>query len=386
MLLLRTRCANHYYLIRLLSLTIMSTCWVVLLSLFLPSVIISAYNPSTYSSFDRRIRLLPCTIIGTRATIINEFPLLLAYGYRRGEDMWPPTNLEKPVQLKDSFPLGYIIPYPSIIPQEQQITEDSTTTTSSSTSNATATNSFNTEERSAIKRILRRASRLQIKRLTDRINFIPAFLSVILYLMGLVHRSDGWFVLAFSAYATFLYQWSQQPYENNSNNNRIIMPALPPQGHVPYLVSNPLGRSITDSPIYKLWIRTGWFVGLVLPLSYIAGDLLIFGGRRSLIHASSTGITEVLPTILSSSLRWCGSPIFLLCIQSFSEAVARNVLVCFFFCSCKQTRNNTLSCCLCIHLCGNIIFYVLSTNSSLVSLLSTIKGTTTPPNTYYYYL
>jgi hypothetical protein len=312
----------------------MSSCWVLLS--FLPGVIISAYNPSTYSSFgSSRIRTIGTTAT-IRTTTTNVFPLLWAYGYRRGEDMWPPTNLEKPVQLKDSFPLGYVIPYPSMIPQDQQIMEDITTTTSTSSnvSNATTTNCFNTEEKGTIQRILRRASRLQIKRLTDSINFTPAFVSIILCLMGLVHRSDGWFVLAFSAYATFLYKWSQQPSDNksssNNNRNTIIMPALPPQGHVPYLVSNPLGRSITDSPIYMLWIRTGWFVGLVLPLYYIAWNLLILGRRRSLIHASSTGITDVLPTFLSSSLRWCGSPIFLLCMQSFSEAVARNVLVCFF--------------------------------------------------------
>jgi hypothetical protein len=256
------------------------------------------------------------------------FSLLWAYGYRRGEEIWPPTNVEKPVQLKDSFPLGYV-PSPTSVPQKIM---EHYTNSSSTTSNSTSTR-VNGEERGRIKKILGRASRFQLAKLTDSVDIIPAAISIILGLMRLVHPTDGWFVFAFSAYVTFLYKWSQQPTSSDQRKgsrrairNTFLMPALPPQGHVPFLVSNPLGRAMVNSSTYKVWIRIGWISGLVLPISYVAWNLVLL--FRNNIRLSST--FEVLPKFISS-LRLCGSPIFLFCTQKFSESVALHLLVSFFF-------------------------------------------------------
>lgn len=252
----------------------------------------------------------------------DPFSLVWAYGYRRGEEMWPPTNVEKPVQLKDSFPLGYVIPYP--IP------------TNSTASNSTSTQLVNGDERGRITKILGRASRFQLATFTGTVDVTtPAVVSIILSLMKLVHSTDIWFVIAFTAYVTFLYKWSQQPTTSkasqgslSSGRTTILMPALPPQGHVPFLVSNPLGRVMVDLPLYKVWIRIGWISGFLLPIFYIAAIFMLL--LRNSISASSSTSTAVLPQSLLSSLRLCGSPIFLLGTQTVSDSIARNLLVrCF---------------------------------------------------------
>lgn len=248
------------------------------------------------------------------------FSLVWAYGYRRGEEMWPPTNVEKPVQLKDSFPLGYVIPYP--------------TPTNSTASNSISTPHVNGDERGRITKILGRASRFQLAKFTDTVDVTtPAIVSVILSLMKLVHPTDGWFVIAFTIYVTFLYKWSQQPTSSEpsqgslySGRTTILMPALPPQGHVPFLVSNPLGKVMVDSPLYKAWIRIGWISGFVVPISYIVAIFMLLL-RNSISASSSTTLKVLLSKTFLSTLRLCGSPIFLFGTQTVSDSIARNLLV-----------------------------------------------------------
>jgi hypothetical protein len=295
---------------------------------------LSAYNnpsrssSSSFRKFPKLLHLARGKDTMTHRPNHVPFSLLWAYGYRRGEEMWPPTNVEKPVQLKDSFPLGYV-PLPTSLPQKIM---EHYTNSSITTSNSTSTH-VNGEERGRIKKILGRASRFQLAKFTDSVDCIPAVISIVLGLMRLVHPTDGWFVFAFSAYVTFLYKWSQQPTSSDQRKgsgsrrgirNTILMPALPPQGHVPFLVSNPLGRAMVDSPPYKIWIRIGWISGLVSPISYVAWNLVLL--LRKNIRVSST--FEVVPNFISS-LRPCGSPIFLFCTQRFSESVALHLLVSF---------------------------------------------------------
>lgn len=217
---------------------------------------------------------------------------LMATSLRRGEEMWPPTNVENPAQLKDSFPLGYVVPVP---PQQ----EDSS--------------SYNKGKRNRIKRILRKAARFQIQKTSSSIDFSPFFLSTVLLFMGYVTPMDRLFVLAFSAYVTCLYQWAQQPILETNEHDRVVMPSLPPQGHVPFLWINPLGLTITNSTLYQIWIQIGAVIGFLAPLTCMAWNLLSRFIRK---------VNYFSP----SSMRLCGSPLFLLGCQVFSEAVAKRFM------------------------------------------------------------
>ena len=147
-----------------------------------------------------------------------------------------------------------------------------------------------------------------------KIDESPALLAMVLVSLGLVPLAETLFVLGFTGYMALLYQWSkstpdQAPIVSTfsgrpsaSSSSTVCMPSLPPQGHVPSLLSNPLGHMLTDSPAYRMWLRTGAVVGLLAPLALVGWYM--FQGNRG-------------------AARLCAGPVFLLCCQALSEAAAR---------------------------------------------------------------
>jgi len=251
-------------------------------------VAVAAYNPAWMiisTNHHRSIRQP-----SSRSRILPPF---MAASLRRGEEMWPPTNVENPVQLKDSFPVGYVVPVP---PQPEE------------------SSSYPKGKRNRIKRILQKAAQFQIQKTSTSIDFTPFFLSIVVLFLGYVTPMDRLFVLIFSAYVTCLYQWAQQPILETNEDDRVVMPSLPPQGHVPFLWTNPLGLTITNSTFYQIWIQIGAVIGFLAPLTCMTWNLLSRSIRK----------VNYFPP---SSMRLCGSPLFLLGCQVFSEAVAKRFLV-----------------------------------------------------------
>mmetsp|Transcript_3622 Transcript_3622/g.6178 ORF Transcript_3622/g.6178 Transcript_3622/m.6178 type:complete len:201 (-) Transcript_3622:51-653(-) len=82
------------------------------------------------------------------------------------------------------------------------------------------------------------------------------------------------------------------------------VPALPPQGHVPDLVANPLGFGFTNSEEYDTWLKTGVLLSLFLPV----GMILKF----------SSGSAKQMQVA-----RACARPLFLLCCQAVGESLTR---------------------------------------------------------------
>ena len=294
--------------------------------------------PPTALSFQWSTHPVKRTTLSTGSNKIR----LWGSRYGRGAEIWPPTNIESPVRLEDSFPPGYVSA--TILQDLNNSSNNNLEEASDSTArpdNVTTTTSSSPSrrrKRDVIWNILKRAARLQQRSNVDnesiaqdliesqnispqglkKIDESPAVLAILLLLMGLIHPTDGLFVLGFSGYLTLLYKWSKStpdqvlilsniPTLSYTNNKRVLMPSLPPQGHVPSLIANPLGHMLTDSPIYRTWLRTGAIVGLLAPLGWV-GWYIIRGNR--------------------DAARLCASPVFLLCCQALSEAAARRSSVC----------------------------------------------------------
>jgi len=88
----------------------------------------------------------------------------------------------------------------------------------------------------------------------------------------------------------------------------LILPSLPPQGHVPALVSHQLGNAFTNSNVYDLWLRFGTVFGLVAPTALL-GRYLLLGDKQL------------------EAARLCARPLFLLCCQAASESISRRAMV-----------------------------------------------------------
>jgi len=130
-----------------------------------------------------------------------------------------------------------------------------------------------------------------------------------------------------SAYLVGLASWCAAPKRagdgNNTSNN---MPALPERGHVPNLITNPLGASFTNSRTYRTWLRTGALLGLLLPTLALAQ--LILGSKfPAMAMMGNANWIDDAGVAVRNAKRIVGGPVFLLCCQALTEAVARAALL-----------------------------------------------------------
>lgn len=206
--------------------------------------------------------------------------------YGKDAEIWPPTN-EEPVNLRDSFP-GGIVP-DNIISAQQSL----------------RTSEIQPVQRRIIPRILRRAASAQDQALAgDRpsIDRAPIIIAAGLSLSGFVRPLDVLISAFLSGYTCLLFAMAKSV---RSDGRTPTLPALPPQGHVPSLVANPLGYSMTNSANYNRWLQAGFLIGLVGPLIQV-------------VRGSLNGEVAMAQN--------CGRPLFLLCIQAFSENMSRRAL------------------------------------------------------------
>lgn len=252
------------------------------------------------------------------------------FTYGRGADIWPECN-EDPVQLTDSFPNGEI-PYSAILAMDQQDMaavhtsiqesihnngelssdlveqEETTGTTRKGKRRKVAARFFVSK---TVRRLLRRAAakeELDIEQATLNEtpgiwNQILSVIPVLLLVQGLVAPLDIMAVLSLTTYYVLLQMVARSPRDGGLVP---IMPAVPPQGHVPTMVSNPLGIGILYSTTYERWLQLGIAMGFVAPLI----QLVDYVFRAKDVAAA----------------RLCARPIFLLCCQALSEAFSRRVM------------------------------------------------------------
>lgn len=229
--------------------------------------------------------------------------------YGRGAEIWPECN-EDPVQLADSFPNGEV-PYSAIVEFENQDMAAVHKTIDKAIMHDNAAEPAKRRSKrkivsKSIKRILRRAAAKEeldseAETRTDR---TPIIVALALLFRGLVRPLDVLLVTFLTSYFTILGMVARSPRESTG---APIMPSMPPQGHVPTIVSNPLGMGILNSKSYDLWLKLGVVVGLVGPFLLLSNYLFL----EKDIQAA----------------RVCARPIFMLCCQAISEAVSRRLMV-----------------------------------------------------------
>jgi len=218
--------------------------------------------------------------------------------YGRGTAIWPESSQE-PVVLADSFPGGIL---PDVAQEELRL----------SVNEEPEVAGVETPKRrrrlpQAIQRILRRAAvKEEGVEYDAAVDKTPAVVALALFVGGLVQPIDVLVVAFLSGYMTILGVASRVM---RSDGVTPILPSLPPQGHVPALVSNPLGNAFTNSDVYDLWLGFGTVVSVLAPIALL-GRCLFIGDKQL------------------EAAKYCARPVFLLCCQAVSESISRRVMVC----------------------------------------------------------
>lgn len=224
----------------------------------------------------------------------------LLFSYRRGAEIWPPPPSDEPVKLADSFPNDQVPPKAQEALQNIGSLEEEETKP--------------VEWRKllprAMARILRRAASAEEdeafsepdSNAAPAMDKTPAVVALVLLFSGFVRPLDILLVSFLTGYFGILQVAALVVRQDGITP---VLPALPPQGHVPTLVSNPLGPGFTYSIPYDRWLKLGVVIGLLAPI--------LFSGRYALDHQMAAA-------------RVCARPIFILCCQALSEAVSRRVM------------------------------------------------------------
>mmetsp|Transcript_6905 Transcript_6905/g.11535 ORF Transcript_6905/g.11535 Transcript_6905/m.11535 type:complete len:400 (-) Transcript_6905:217-1416(-) len=267
---------------------------------------------------------------------------ICAYG--KGSEIYPICN-EEPILLSASFPGGELPP-----PLMDLVESDSSNmSTSNPDSSVTVSYDVNNKQirttgrkrravRKTLSHILKSAAKASSRRAsetTTAIDRTPAVLAALLIGTKCVSLKSIALVLGISAYVIGLASWCAAPKSSGTisvtnisdahsasdthSYDYVNMPSLPEKGHVPNLVANPMGVSLTSSRIYRLWLRLGATLGLLLPT--LALGLTIVGSEYQ-----PMGVSALIDNAehIRTSL---GDPLFLLCFQAMTEAVSRAALL-----------------------------------------------------------
>ena len=226
--------------------------------------------------------------------------------YGRGAEIWPPSN-EDPIQLADSFPNGKV-PYSAMLDFENADMAVVHDRVEEAIQHEEQPKKISKRKfmSTAIRRILRRAAareELDSEDVPSAMDRTPSVIAVALFLRGLIRPLDVLFVSLMTGYFIILWYAARSPRDNS---DIPMLPALPPQGHVPTMVSNPMGLSFTYSKSYDLWLKMGVVTGLLGPLVLLGRYLFVQKGDLA---------------------RVCARPIFLLCCQAVTEAISRRFMV-----------------------------------------------------------
>lgn len=311
--------------------------------------------------------------------------ILRSYG--RGTEIWPPVN-EQPILLSSSFP-GGIIPAPAKQLLDSHSSHANITQSAATSINIIATDGLSimsdnpstaaivkdrqsalVEElinpirgggkRRAIRRTLshilssaarasnHRARSSSVGEVTGQplgsmpppaISKGPVILALALLITDCVDLIHLLTVVGMTTYILGLASWCAAPkhhhaptYHRTSGVDRrqhiVNMPSLPARGHVPDLVKNPLGSSLTGSVAYRTWLRMGALLGVLLPVVALT-QLALRGyyGFSSVQAAGWWAEWMIVTSDVHTVKRMVGVPLFLLCCQALTEAVARTALL-----------------------------------------------------------
>lgn len=185
-----------------------------------------------------------------------------ADSYGRGAEIWPPGS-EAAIRLEDSFP-GGVVPHLHSPPKSEYSNGIASTAVSSTA-----------------------------------VKLFPWITALGVAASGCLRPLDLLLVSFVTGYLILLMRLAQMT--RNNNGGVPVMPALPPQGHVPRAVAHPLGYAVSHSPATEAWLRVGTMLGLVGPAL-----LLLLLWKQS---------TTTSPVVVAATAR----PLFFLACQILTE-------------------------------------------------------------------
>lgn len=175
--------------------------------------------------------------------------------YGKGAEIWPPGS-DETINIRDSFPGGGI----PILDEKQKNDKD-----------PVRWKKIKSTGRASIEKLLRRAARLQEDQpSTPRID--STYLLVAVAMVRYLKPVDLLLVVAATGYFIILQKLAAQ--QRSADNLTPVLPALPPQGHVPESVQTPLGFAFSRSRDYFRWLKLGEILGIFGPLILLASTKL----------------------------------------------------------------------------------------------------------------
>jgi hypothetical protein len=224
-----------------------------------------------------------------------------AQKYTKGSEIYPPSSNFRPFTLADSFPNNTVPPMVDEMlkstflqgttsnynnNQELDSTVENTSETQSDIKTRKRRNLFRMTTK--ILSYAAKAEEEKVQKQTDRMDRIskfPILVATFLLALGLVQPTQILFVSFISGYLTFLHVLSSTS-KSDQNKRLPVLSALPPQGHVPTLISNPLGTMISDSRAYSNWLLIGMVLGYIAPILFI-GYHYLFTKQLQLVYLIS---------------------------------------------------------------------------------------------------
>lgn len=252
---------------------------------------------------------------------------LSSSSYGKGADIWPPTN-EDPILLQDSFPNGKI-PDSALQKLQGDLQISSSSSSSSNSRNASDQHQQRPVEwtgspaRAMIGRILRRAAQAEETQDTIRTTTanknknernwgIRFLITITLTMARYLRPADAVVLLLLTGYFGCLTYWAQSLRPDGITP---CLPALPPTGHVPVMIANPIGYKITSNALYVLWLRLGVSLNVIAPLLWWGSVV-----RRSTTTSSSS--PDLIAARMAVAAAAAGArPLLLACCQALTEVV-----------------------------------------------------------------
>lgn len=161
------------------------------------------------------------------------------------------------------------------------------------------------------------------------ISKFPLVLAILLVTLNCVSVKHIYSVLGITIYLIGMTCWCAYPKKSTRES---IIPSTSSQGHVPNLISNPLG-SLSNSNLYRIYLRLGALISVLLPIV-----ALLVIGVKDVYHG---GLEGILPINLKDAFnsvvlarpmhgilkKLLGGHVFLVCCQVLSEGVGRAAFV-----------------------------------------------------------
>lgn len=231
---------------------------------------------------------------------------LASDAYCRGAEIWPPGS-EELIRLEDSFPGG-------IIPIEAAKVLNQMGSMPPAVKRAPIR--WRRVVSDQVDNILRRAAGIQEAEKEESgviRTAIPWIIAVAIAATGCLRPLDLLLVSFVTGYICLLQTLAASV--RSSDGVTPVLPALPPQGHVPWHVAHPLGYELYHSRAYERWLQLGVATGLQGPLVFLLMQLLLF---------TQNGIGGIVTAAAAFSL--AARPLFLLSCQIITEnLVSRRV-------------------------------------------------------------